>query len=282
MSQKPSKSRLTSNQRTGLIVLLIVGIPFAVWGLFSIGTTLSVFGTSPETISYTGYAKFTLLITNQSAGEERVNGTFQLIDYENGSIIADNITADGTAFVITSKCYAYLTYVNTTNGLSYPNACYVVNANSSLTNPKENIFRVHPLIEASQLSVNLLQINSQYGVFTMGDIPDANFTCMIAMSNSGNGTAGDRYVIPEIYRYNESISNTALWLKINVIVDAITMGLYDQPIFYDGLGNTYLQLPNLYMVSSKSISLQFTGSVKPTSFEFINGQWNSSVLKTIV
>ena len=70
--------------------------------------------------------------------------------------------------------------------------------------------------------------------------------------------------------------------RINVIVDAITMGLYDQPIFYDGLGNTYLQLPNLYMVSSKSISLQFTGSVKPTSFEFINGQWNSSVLKTIV
>jgi len=222
---KVNPSRMNSNTRTILIIILVIAIPFAVWGLYTVGTSLGVF-TPPSEVE----GKFRVNIINIRTGDSLPEATFDLINFTDQTYYLQNQSQE----TIFEPGFALLCFVNYTG--YYPSTITIEASGVSLT-PKNNTVALYPLPTA--IDYQIINLNGTYGDFTTADftdlagpfsmqlsldIPDEYFGWAVQYPNC---TMDD-----ESYAYaNESLHASGLWLAFNCSITNITIKGIEFPVY---------------------------------------------------
>jgi hypothetical protein len=221
--------------------------------------------------------------------ETDVTITVDLINYyTNEKIEEDYVMNSSTVYETTNVTLLYLKSVS---GLidttaEYRQGAYLIYTNETREYAYENIIYESMKGKVADFELSIYELDDSYGSFGVGDISDTDFTISLALKNNGNGTFSEQKVIPEPYRYNINISNSAFWWKFDCIVQNITLVSdgeenynYRQDLYYDyDNGHTYMIMPYMYRYFDGTYQFYIEADAIPTSFEFIQGQWDGDVI----
>lgn len=284
---------IPASKRSGLykfvIILLIssiIWLPLLINVIIS-GSFIGINVDEQNLDQYTGYAKFEIYAFDNNQNYQKTNGTMIFYDYYTEEQIG-NGSADGTVYQFTNVTVGYLTYIESIDGFTYPNKTFLIYANDTIETATINKIYVNPIGNNADFGCTFFKIAKidgsaiNYGNLGIADITalaDKNFTMSLNLQNNGNGSFGENYFIPTEFRYNESIYETGLWIRFNILLNSARMGGSVQNIYFDGLGNTYFYLPTLNGNTNTDIILELDCQTLPTNIQIIQGQWNSTILK---
>lgn len=233
-----------------------------------------------------GFYQVRVYALNTSGEYEQVNANFTTLSYYTEAPLGNNTT--DVTYETTNATIAFIQWVNSSEGLSYPNRSFLIYTNESSSTPNINYVYLDFIGRPSEFDPQIIKIgDGSYGDYTPAAFTDANTTLQLNIKNTGNGTFGEQWYIPSGYRLNETILNGGLWLKINTNLISLRVDSEDfwEGIdwWLDGSGNTYI-LISYYISAKREIvrTFEFEFSTIPTTFTFIEGEWNGVTVGTIV
>jgi len=268
-----------------MLLIAVIGIGGAAVPLIiNYATTGSFFGIVSNPNLYIGDYQIQLNVYNSSDGTYYpVSGTVNVFDYYNETSLA-NITANGsTVYHAANVTFGYVTSVASNDGLIYPNATFLIRAN--VTAPQLDKIYLRSCGNSSDFNASIIKLNDVSGYFHVSDfiaVNEENFTVNMTNFNY-NVSIGQRNYVPPSERHNVNCTYTTLWMYINCFPTSVLINNYTQGIYYNGTGTFIDTLPALNNANSEIQNFTLIEcNTLPTKMEFIDGQFDGTLLKTLV